>query len=353
MAQHKLTVPSRLLDPETGHVVEAGYSNEYLLEYNKEAIRCGRMPKEWEYFLALTGDYGVGLTLAGVGVGSMFTVQLIHLAEDYHICKSRMKPGDLGMPVNITDGVSFETGEDWCRYEKSGDSCRITFSMKDFGPEGQEIKGDLTFVTPKTDKMVLVVPYEEPELFYYNYKVNCMPVTGQVSCGDQVFVFDEERRAVGTQDWGRGIWKPVNQWYWGSASGWLDGKPFGFNIGHGFGDTSRATENMIFYDGVCHKLDQVTFRIPGDHIGDLTLILPDENYMEPWKFEPSDKRLELDFVPVHDRQSGAQKGEYYCTQHQVFGKFSGTVVLDDGTVLEIKDLLGFAEKVGNDWRGLG
>ena len=36
-------------------------------------------------------------------------------------------------------------------------------------------------------------------------------------------------------------------------------------------------------------------------------------------------------------------------QHQVFGKFSGTVVLDDGRKLEISNLMGFAEKVRNKW----
>ncbi|MBR4862787.1 MAG: DUF2804 family protein, partial [Firmicutes bacterium] len=34
---------------------------------------------------------------------------------------------------------------------------------------------------------------------------------------------------------------------------------------------------------------------------------------------------------------------------QVFGKFTGKAVLDDGAVLEVKDLLGFAEKVHNKW----
>lgn len=34
-------------------------------------------------------------------------------------------------------------------------------------------------------------------------------------------------------------------------------------------------------------------------------------------------------------------------QHQVFGRMSGKAVLDDGTVLEIKDLMCFAEDVHN------
>ena len=35
--------------------------------------------------------------------------------------------------------------------------------------------------------------------------------------------------------------------------------------------------------------------------------------------------------------------------HQVFGRFNGTAVLDDGTVIEVKDMIGFAEKVHNKW----
>ncbi|MBQ4011684.1 MAG: DUF2804 family protein, partial [Erysipelotrichales bacterium] len=33
----------------------------------------------------------------------------------------------------------------------------------------------------------------------------------------------------------------------------------------------------------------------------------------------------------------------------VFGNYSGTVTLDDGTVLEFQNIPGFAEKVKNRW----
>ena len=35
--------------------------------------------------------------------------------------------------------------------------------------------------------------------------------------------------------------------------------------------------------------------------------------------------------------------------HQVFGLFTGTLILDDGKIIEIKESLGFAEKVHNKW----
>ena len=36
-------------------------------------------------------------------------------------------------------------------------------------------------------------------------------------------------------------------------------------------------------------------------------------------------------------------------QHQVFGRYSGKAVLDDGTAINVKDFPGFAEKVENKW----
>ena len=144
-------------------------------------------------------------------------------------------------------------------------------------------------------------------------------------------------------DWGRGVWTYKNTWYWGSASGLVDGERFGFNIGYGFGNTSAASENMLFYKGRAHKLSQVTFHIPGDG-GRRT---PD--YMQPWTFTSDDGRFEMDYTPVLDRASCSDVGLIKSDQHQVFGVFNGRAVLDDGTVLNVKGLPGFAEKVINKW----
>ena len=122
--------------------------------------------------------------------------------------------------------------------------------------------------------------------------------------------------------------------YFDTAHGYIDGKRFGFNIGYGFGNTTRATENMIFYDGKCHKLDKIYFDIP-------------ENIMQPWGFLSSDGRFNMRFVPVYDNSSHVSAFLLSRSAHQVFGKMSGSAVLDDGTVLKIKDLTVFAEKVMN------
>ena len=151
----------------------------------------------------------------------------------------------------------------------------------------------------------------------------------------------EPATAMGVLDWGRGVWTYDNTWYWSSASGRHEGVPFGFNLGYGFGETSAATENMLFYDDKAHKLGRVTFDIPQKDGQD--------DFLSTWTIRDDAGRLNLVFEPILDRAANMNYWLLASIQHQVFGRFSGKAVLDDGTELAIRDLIGFAEKVRNKW----
>jgi len=86
------------------------------------------------------------------------------------------------------------------------------------------------------------------------------------------------------------------------------------------------------------KLEHVTFHIPkGTYDG------------APWSFSSSDGRFEMTFEPIVDRSATVDLKLLRSIQHQVFGRFSGVAVLDDGRRVEIRDFLGFAEEVENRW----
>jgi hypothetical protein len=184
------------------------------------------------------------------------------------------------------------------------------------------------------DSLVIATPWDKQHAFYYNQKINCMRASGYVLFDGKRYEFDPATD-FGTLDWGRGVWTYDNTWYWGSGNADIDGHSFGFNIGYGFGNTSAATENVIFYDGIAHKLDDVTFHIP------------ESGYMDPWHFSSSDGRFEMDFEPVLDRAANLDFKVIVSDQHQVFGRMSGRAVLDDGREIRIKDMMCFAEKVHN------
>ena len=190
------------------------------------------------------------------------------------------------------------------------------------------------------DSIVIATPFEKPRHFYYNQKINCLRAEGSVSLGDETWRFDPTD-AFAVLDWGRGVWTYHNTWYWASASGALDGVPFGFNLGYGFGDTSAATENALFHGGRLHKLEDVDFGIP-QRDGK-----PD--FLSPWHFTSSDGRFTAEFRPILDRAACTDFQLLKSDQHQVFGRFTGECVLDDGTALSFRDCPGFAEQVENKW----
>ena len=190
------------------------------------------------------------------------------------------------------------------------------------------------------DTMCIATPWaEKPTAFYYNQKINCMPACGWVKLGDEKHRFTPDS-AMGVLDWGRGVWTYDNTWYWGTGSGWHDGDSFGFNLGYGFSDRSSASENMVFYRNRAHKLDEVTFMIPRDESGGYA-------FMEPWYLTSNDGHFVGSFIPRMDRQANINLLAVRSVQHQVFGFFSGKVVLDGGEILEIKDFLCAVEVIHN------
>ncbi len=84
------------------------------------------------------------------------------------------------------------------------------------------------------------------------------------------------------------------------------------------------------------------FNIPIDKKGK-------ESYLEPWTFTSNDNRFVMTFKPIIDRHADTDLKILCSLQHQVFGVFNGTMILDDGTQVKIVNQIGFAEKVFNKW----
>ncbi len=334
-------MPGPLLNPD-GTLTEPGWATDLLLKYDRSRIKVpGFRIKEWDYYCILSENYGVAFTVADNGYLGFVSVTILDLIKKEETTKTVMTPFPLGsfrMPETSRKGdVIFRKKGVFIKIRRKSGERTITVDIPSFH-EGRNLTGTLRLIQPEDmDSMVIATPFQENRrAFYYNQKVNCLRAEGSLEYGDRALLFDPSTD-FGVLDWGRGVWTYANTWYWGSASGIVGGELFGFNIGYGFGDTSAATENMLFYKGKAHKLDEVTFNIP------------EPEFLLPWTFTSSDGRFEMDFMPILDRFSDTNALIIRSCQHQVFGRFSGKAVLDDGSVLEIKNLLGFAEKVKNRW----
>ena len=198
------------------------------------------------------------------------TVSYTHLfKEKWEHTETILTPfpmGKMKMPASSAEGdIIFRDKRLRLEFRVERGKRMISCDFKDFC-QGKPFYCEITLEQLRMDSIVMATPWADKNAFYYNQKINCMPAEGYMSYGDVTYWFSP-KTDYGTLDWGRGVWTYDNTWYWGSGNGTLGGKPFGFNIGYGFGDTSAATENILFYDGKGHKLDDVTFHIPeGDYM---------------------------------------------------------------------------------------
>lgn len=343
--QKKVTKTGNLLD-EKGHLIECGYATKLIKTYDRKAIRaCKSRIKEWDYYLIYNDDYAVALTIDDNSYMAMNSVSLINFKTATETTKSFMAfmtGGKTNLPSTSKKGnVAVSKKNYSLSFLNNGKSRVLSAFVKNF-KDGQDLTLQFELTEEPKDSMVIITPFAEKKThFYYNQKIVGMKAKGLVKLGEQEIEFNSKKtRAI--LDWGRGVWTYKNTWYWGAGNGVVRGHEVGFNIGYGFGDTSSASENMLFYDGKAHKIENVSFNIPKDSRGR-------EDYMSPWTFTSSDGRFEMKFTPVINRHSNANVVVISSNQNQVFGKFTGTMILDDGTKVKLKDFMGFAEKVVNKW----
>ncbi len=343
--QNELTQPGLLLDAQ-GRLSQLGWARRPMLECNLENAHFYRLRafqrfrvKRWDYYAVFTPQRFFSATIADLGyAGNIFVYTLDFASGDLHE-EGLVIPFGKGLllPRDSTSGeTSFINKKISMRFLAGAEERKISMNWPGYH-DGRGIQAEIALICPaEHESMTIAIPIGKRR-FYYNRKINCMPATGYIQYGDR----REELQpgsSLGSLDWGRGVWEYQSYWNWASASGFLaDGRPIGLNFGCGFGDLSWATENCLLLDGRLHKLDQVNFDYqPGD-------------YMQPWHFTDNQGRLDLVFTPNRERIAATELGVISSEVHQMFGKYTGQIVLDDGGTVEVRDLIGFAEEHQARW----
>ena len=344
--QVRITEKTPLLD-DNGRLTKAGYCFTNMYEYDRSKIKAGASRiKEWDFYQISNGRYCLQITIADISLAGNASVALFDMetGERYDAANIRLftfgkygvSPDAMQPHVYTKDKRNFKLSVEVTETKRV-----IRFEGK---VKGKAYTADLSMdMFPQHESLIMALPFDRgnDKQFYFNQKVNCMPVTGTVKVGDELTVEFKPEDSFCVLDWGRGVWPYHEDWYWGNGSTQLeDGSIFGFEIGWGFGDMSAATENTLFYNGKAHKIGKITMSEEKSET---------KNWMEPWVFTSSDGRFEMTMTPFYDNITKARVLFVGNICHQVFGRWNGTVTLDDGTVLEIHDMIAFCEYSDNMW----
>jgi len=340
----EITSAAPLLDRD-GNLTAYGWGRQPYLDSNLEDLNFLYFEafeplrvKRWQYYGVTTPTHFFSFTLSNVGyLGLVFAYVLEFATGKYHE-RTLSIPFASGivLPRNSTEcDCHFVKGGLHFHFFVENDSQRVLdVDWPGFGKAGLKAQVSL-YLPPGHESVVNVFPYANKR-FFYTRKVNCMPAEGFVEYG-QVYKL-AHGDSLGNLDWGVGVWPYRSFWIWGSLSHYLpDGRTIGLNLGGGIGNNPDVTDNAIILNGKVHKLGAVDFKYDN------------RNFMKPWGMKSPDGRLSLEFAPFFERVAKTNAIILSSEVHQMFGRYSGTLVTDDGEKIEIKDLIGWAEEHHAKW----
>ena len=342
-AQHEYTEQTPLLGAD-GTLLARGWARRNVFEYDRTKVKHPMRRKEWDFYQISDGKYMAQISFANISLGGYASAAIVELEH--------------GKTVASATGL-FLGGKDKYVLPAKGDApnrVEMTVGGAEFKFITEETRRTLKFrkggvecefemdILPGLENITTVLPFKGfPDRFFMTTKQNCMPCAGTFKADGKVWEFSKEDTFCAL-DWGRVCTPYSLVWYWGNGSAYLTDENgekhlFGFEITWGIGDESNATETCIFYDGKAHKFDAV----------DVEVFPKPDKFMQPWHFVSQDGRFDMTMTPVSDHCGDTNVLVMRMNTHQVHGRWSGRVVLDDGTALEIRDMYAFCEYVENRW----
>jgi hypothetical protein len=196
----------------------------------------------------------------------------------------------------------------------------------------ESLRGEVVLTPPlDAESLATHTPWRgKGNAFSYSRRSPWYFAEGVIQFGSSELIFTRGN-GWGIFEWHRGVRPRSDHRFWAAGCGQAEVRQAGFSVGYNSADSAPGTENAFFLDGRIHKLDQVSFHIPSDRL-------------VPWRFTSNDNRLEMTFMPRQERDENHQMFLYSLKRRQLYGSFSGRVILDDGSELEFQDIAGMTER---------
>lgn len=330
---------------ENGCLNVDGYSKKMIVNYNKENVKNKKRLKEWDYYYIGDSRLGLCLTISDISYAGVLSASVVDFVNRKHYDQTSLvlfPKEKVELPLTSESGTShFKTKKaEFTFVVQDGKRHLKGFFKQFYKKENKDLEFDIVLDCAPEESIVKVTPFKNKKHFYFNQKINTLPANGFFTFKGKKYTFSKET-ALATLDWGRGVLPYNTKWYWASMNCQIYGTPVGFNFGKALGNNSEATENMIFFNGKAHKIGVVDINIQRRN--------KKRDYLGEWTFYSDDGRVELVFEPILDRYVPFNIGVLAFVPHQVFGYYSGKLVLDDGTTINLDKKLGFSERVVNRW----
>lgn len=242
----------------------------------------------------------------------------------------------VNMPEMVLDSVKFETQSMTIQTVHIQGETHLSVTIPDL--DNEVLHADLQILHPEEDESLNVVIPKSRDVFQFTAKHHTLPTSGFVKIGEKRYDFSREH-SFAVLDFGRGVWPRNAECNWAMASQRMRGRRLGLNFGGVWTDGTGMTENAVFVDGAMTKIHE-----------DVLFTYNRDNFMEPWNIRTKfSDTVELTFTPFFERFSKMNARLFRIKEQQLIGYFDGTVKLQDGSVIQIRKMLGYAKEQIAKW----
>lgn len=297
-------------------------------------------PKRWNYWCVTGEDFLISIGVSDRGFTALGSAYFMEYKTKRFLGQSgeRMLGRGVVMPEVVRADLRYDHPKIQVAFlEQTGNEITLQARSADFG--GIPLDAHITVsCPPEHETLNVVIPWND-HLFQFTSKQECLPATGTVKIGNEVFEY-APGTAFATLDFGRGFWPRRSSWNWAAASGIQHGHIVGLNLGGKWTDGTGMNENGFVVDGLLTKIHE-----------DLVWEYDDTDFLKPWRiYAPISKQVDVYFEPIYNRNAENDWVIYKRRVNQAFGYFSGYVVPDQSKEqIEINDLFGWAEELHALW----
>lgn len=307
--------------------------------------RWGRR-KRWDYWAVLAPEFVVSGVIADVDFLGLSDVWWCDLTTD--------RTGGAGVVLPGARGVDLPPrfGAQPTRVHHRAYDCTLatdpdgTFRVAATWRERTDEPGALEVAMALPvghESLNVVIPWSD-RTFQYTSKHQARPSTVTLRVGDRQWAIDASAPTGGDEAWGvldigRGRWPYATRWNWGGGAGRAnDGTVVGLQFGAKWTEGTGHTENGVIVDGRLSKIGR-----------ELEWTYDWDEPLAPWRVSDPGGQLDVTLTPRHDKHTNVNALVLRQQVHQVFGRWSGWVVDDDGRRCEFDGLVGFAEECRARW----
>lgn len=292
--------------------------------------------KKWNFWNWICPRFVFSVTLADIDFAAFCAVSFTDFESGETVSRQEFTwPHSFEMPEHVERPVHFRgRSMEYANINEGGD-IQIRFSGR--AKNGTKLSADFrVHKPPGHESLTVVVPWTASR-FQLNCKENTRPCEGSVTVGDRRYVMDpNDCHAV--QDFGRGMWPYRSFWNWAVCTGVQDGRRIGVNMGAKWTVGTGANENAVCVDGRLYKIME-----------DLTWDYDPSAAMQPWRVRSAHSdAINLILHPIAAQSSNLNLGLLATGGVCVFGLWKGTVRIE-GAVIQINDLIGWAEEFAHRW----